>query len=154
MKLESKSSANKSVSWHTLDRAKVEEILGTNAHGLEPHEVEGRVALYGPNALEEAPPPSVLALTLQQFRSPLIYILLVATAVTSVLGEYIDAGVIAAVLALNAIIGFVQEYRAEHSMRALMQLVSPHAGVIRGHPMGPWPVSYLPRFPPDSPSSG
>ncbi|HEY5543404.1 MAG TPA: hypothetical protein VIM04_09145 [Candidatus Binatia bacterium] len=73
-----------------------------------------------------------MAILLHQFRSPLIYILLVATAVTLFLGEYIDAGVIAAVLALNAVIGFVQEYRAEHSVRALMQLVSPHARVIRG----------------------
>jgi Ca2+-transporting ATPase len=73
-----------------------------------------------------------LAILLHQFRSPLIYILLVATAVTLFLGEYIDAGVIAAVLALKAVIGFVQEHRAEHSVRALMQLVSPHARVIRG----------------------
>ena len=51
---------------------------------------------------------------------------------TLALGEYIDSGVIAAVLALNAIIGFIQEYRAEHSVRALMQLVSPKARVIRG----------------------
>lgn len=47
------------------------------------------------------------------------------------LGEYIDSGVIGAVLALNAVIGFVQEYRAEHSVRALMQLISPRARVIR-----------------------
>jgi len=133
MKPESKDSGSrKSVPWHTLERAKVEEILGTNAHGLEAHEIEARLARYGPNALEEAPPPAILALLLHQFRSPLIYILLAATAVTLVLGEYIDAGVIAAVLTLNAIIGFIQEYRAEHSVRALMQLVSPHARVIRG----------------------
>jgi len=122
MKPESKDSGSrKSVPWHTLERAKVEEILGTNAHGLEAHEIEARLARYGPNALEEAPPPAILALLLHQFRSPLIYILLAATAVTLVLGEYIDAGVIAAVLALNAVIGFVQEHRAEHSVRALMQ---------------------------------
>jgi Ca2+-transporting ATPase len=118
--------------WHVLDRTEVEAILGTSAHGLEAPAIEARLARHGPNALEDAPPPSVLALLLHQFRSPLIYILLLATAITLLLGEYIDAGVIAAVLVLNAVIGLVQEHRAEVSVRALMRLVSPHARVIRG----------------------
>jgi Ca2+-transporting ATPase len=118
--------------WHVLDYSRVEEILGTSVHGLDATEVTARLARHGANTLEETPPPSPLAVLLHQFRSPLIYILLIATVVTLALGEYIDSGVIAAVLALNAIIGFIQEYRAEHSVRALMQLVSPKARVIRG----------------------
>ena len=118
--------------WHALVGSKVEEILATSVHGLDTAEVRARLERYGPNALDEAPPPSPLAILLHQFRSPLIYILLIAAVVTLALGEYVDSGVIAAVLALNAVIGFVQEYRAEHSVRALMQLVSPRARVIRG----------------------
>jgi magnesium-transporting ATPase (P-type) len=114
--------------WHVLDRSAIEEILSTSAHGLDAAEVEGRFTLYGPNALEEAPPPNPLAIFLHQFRSPLIYILLVATVVTLFLGEYIDAGVIGAVLVLNAIIGFVQEYRAEHSVRAWCDWSRPGRG--------------------------
>jgi magnesium-transporting ATPase (P-type) len=68
---------------------------------------------------------------LHQFRSPLIDILLAATVVTLLLEEYIDAGVIAAVLLLNAVIGFSQERRAEQSVRALMRLMAPHARAIR-----------------------
>jgi Ca2+-transporting ATPase len=118
--------------WHMLDGAEVEAWLGTSAHGLEAREVEARLARHGPNALEDAPPPSALGILVHQFQSPLIYILLLATAVTLLLGEYIDTGVIGAVLLLNAIIGFTQEYRAEAPVRALMRLVAPHARVIRG----------------------
>jgi calcium-translocating P-type ATPase len=120
--------------WHTLPPDDVASALATGPHGLSRAEVAARLERYGPNALEEAPPPSVLALLLHQFRSPLIYILLVAAVVTLLLEEYIDAGVIAAVLVLNAVIGFTQERQAESSVRALMRLVSPHARVIRdGH---------------------
>jgi magnesium-transporting ATPase (P-type) len=118
--------------WHTLDRPRVEKLLGTGPGGLDPHEVEPRLRRHGPNLLEEAPPPSPLAILLHQFRSPLIYILLLAVLVTTALAEYIDAAVIAAVLALNALIGFIQEYRAEESVRALMRLAAPRARVIRG----------------------
>jgi cation-transporting ATPase F len=118
--------------WHTLDRAAVEDLLATSAHGIDRETVEERLRRYGPNALEETPPASALAVLLHQFQSPLIYILLLATAVTLLVGEYIDAGVIAAVLALNASIGFLQERRAERSVRALMHLVAPRAHVIRG----------------------
>jgi calcium-translocating P-type ATPase len=120
--------------WHALEPAAIEAQLDTTPHGLTRDAATARLQRYGPNQLEEAPPPSVLALLLHQFRSPLIYILLVATVVTLLLEEYIDAGVIAAVLLLNAVIGFTQERQAEFSVRALMRLVSPHARVIReGH---------------------
>jgi calcium-translocating P-type ATPase len=118
--------------WHTLAQHKIEGLLGTNLHGLDAAEVAARLERHGPNALEKTAPPSPLAILLHQFRSPLIYILLIAAIVTLALEEYIDSGVIAAVLALNAIIGFIQEYRAENAVRALMQLVSPKARVIRG----------------------
>jgi magnesium-transporting ATPase (P-type) len=122
------------VSWHAVDVAEVETRLGTGPHGLDPAEAVARQELYGPNALEDEPPPSLLVVTLRQFKSPLIYILLGAAAVTVLLGEYLDAVVIAAVLILNALIGVTQERQAEGAVRALMQLVVPRARVIRdGH---------------------
>ncbi len=69
---------------------------------------------------------------LNQFKSPLIYILLIAAVVTFFLAEYIDTGVIMAVVVLNAVIGYVQEYKAEESMKALKKMVMPRAKVIRG----------------------
>ena len=117
--------------WHALDRSEVETILGAGTHGLTEAEIEARLAHYGPNQLEEAPPPNNLAILLHQFQSPLIYILVAATVVTALLGKYIDSAVIAAVLALNAAIGFTQERQAEISVRALMGLVAPRARVVR-----------------------
>ncbi|MDQ4084151.1 MAG: HAD-IC family P-type ATPase, partial [Actinomycetota bacterium] len=117
--------------WHALDRTEVESALATDERSLSEAEAVRRLEYYGPNRLEEAPPPSALAILLNQFKSPLIYILLIAAAITLLLGDYIDTSVIAAVLVLNAVIGFTQERRAEASVRALMQLAAPRARVIR-----------------------
>jgi calcium-translocating P-type ATPase len=117
--------------WHAREPGEVAALLDTGPHGLSRAEARARLERYGPNQLEEAPPPSALAVLLHQFRSPLIYILVIAAVVTVTLGDYIDASVIAAVLILNAAIGFIQERRAEQSVRALMRLLAPHARVIR-----------------------
>jgi calcium-translocating P-type ATPase len=117
--------------WHALDAGAVGEALATGDRGLSSEVARERLAEYGPNRLAEQPPTSALELLVHQFKSPLIYILLVAAVVTIAIGEYIDAGVIAAVLVINAAIGFFQEKRAEDSVRALMRLVSPKAHVIR-----------------------
>ncbi|MFO7589961.1 MAG: HAD-IC family P-type ATPase [Acidimicrobiia bacterium] len=118
--------------WHALDREDVASRLATRHEGLTSDEVEERRVRHGPNELEEIPPPSPLTILVHQFTSPLIYLLLLATVVTVVLGEYIDASVIAAVLILNAVIGFTQEQGAERSVHALMRLLAPHARVVRG----------------------
>jgi magnesium-transporting ATPase (P-type) len=121
-------------SWHALDPAEVEQRLDTGRHGLRAAEVRARLERHGPNQLEEEPRPSAVLVLLRQFRSPLVLILLAALIVTVLLGEHLDAAVIAAVLALNALIGFTQERKAEGAVRALMQLVVPHARVVRdGH---------------------
>lgn len=120
--------------WHALDVEAVQRRLMTDAHGLSPHEVEARLDRFGPNQMDEEPSPPAWAVFAGQFRSPLIFILLAAFVVTMALGEYVDAGVIAAVLVLNAVIGFTQERKAEGAVRSLMQLVVPRARVLRdGH---------------------
>jgi calcium-translocating P-type ATPase len=118
-------------SWVEMTVAEVREVLGTQGAGLSKAEVDRRFAETGPNVLAEAEPPGLWAQLWHQFQSPLVYILLVATAVTLVVEEYVDAGVIFAVLALNAGIGFFQERKAENAVRALMGLVAPKAHVIR-----------------------
>lgn len=113
--------------WHSLTASDVASILNTGEHGVSREEAVERLERVGPNKLQEASGPSWIQLLLHQFQSPLIYLLVIATVVTVFLQEFIDAGVIAAVLLLNAVIGFVQERRAEDSVRALMKLVSPQA---------------------------
>ena len=117
--------------WHIIDGGDVERLLETGGHGLTAADAEARLSRYGPNQLEEEPPTPAWVVFVRQFRSPLIFILLVALAVTLALGEYLDASVIAAVLVLNAVIGSTQERKAEGAVRALMQLVVPHARVVR-----------------------
>ncbi|MGF1616820.1 MAG: HAD-IC family P-type ATPase, partial [Acidimicrobiia bacterium] len=117
--------------WHALTTSDVEERLGTGSSGLSESEASVRLSANGPNRLEEEPPPPALLVFLRQFRSPLIFILLVAMVVTLLLAEYLDAVVIGIVLLLNAVIGFVQERKAEGAVRALMQLVVPVARVVR-----------------------
>ncbi|HLV60257.1 MAG TPA: HAD-IC family P-type ATPase [Fredinandcohnia sp.] len=117
--------------WHALDAQAVADRLRTGKAGLTQAEAERRLAAYGPNELEAAPPESALRVFFRQFESPLIYILLVAMAITVVLGAFIDAGVIAAAILLGVVIGFFQERRAEESVRALMRLLSPKARVVR-----------------------
>lgn len=110
----------------------VAQQLHTTEQGLSVEEVHRRLHQYGYNEIEKAKPVSIFQTILHQFQSPLIYILMVAAVVTFLLGDYIDSGVIAAVLILNAIIGFIQEFRAERAVRALMQLTAPQAHVLRG----------------------
>ncbi|HEX6235270.1 MAG TPA: HAD-IC family P-type ATPase [Jiangellaceae bacterium] len=117
--------------WHAISAAEALEILESSPRGLSSVEAERRLAEYGPNVLEEVEPPSRLIVFLRQFRSPLIYILVVAAVVTSVLREWTDTIVIAAVLLLNAAIGYVQERKADASVRALMQMAVPKARVVR-----------------------
>ena len=117
--------------WHALPPGEAAARLGTGEHGLSTGEVATRQRRHGPNQLAEPPPPSALAVLARQFRSPLIYILIAAAAATTALGDYLDAAVIAAVLAINATVGFVQERKADHAVRALARLVVPRARVVR-----------------------
>src|SRR4030066_210919 len=117
--------------WYQLEENKVLKKLETSEEGLSDSEAGKRLETYGPNKLPEAEAISKLKILFHQFTSPLIYILMVAAIVTAFLGEYIDTGVIVAVLILNAIIGYFQEYKAETSVRALKSMVVPRARVLR-----------------------
>jgi magnesium-transporting ATPase (P-type) len=118
--------------WHTLDSADAASILDTGADGLTDDEVARRRERFGPNEVEPEREQRWWELVLHQFRDPLIYILLIAAAVTLLLREYADAGVIVAVVLLNAVIGFWQERRAQQAMNALAQMSAPRAEVVRG----------------------
>lgn len=117
--------------WHAVSCDQAAYLLNTSPNGLSHQEAQTRLKRYGENVLEETKPISIFQLILHQFQSPLIYILLVAALVTLWMGDYIDSAVIAGVLLLNATVGFIQEYRAERSVRALKRLTEPRAHVVR-----------------------
>lgn len=119
--------------WHALDAREVAELLVTTPRGLATDEAVARLRRWGPNQLDEEPPPNPLLLFVRQFANPLIIILVVAAAVTTALGELLDTALIVVALLLNAVIGFAQERRAANAVRALMQLVVPRSRVLRDH---------------------
>lgn len=117
--------------WYQLDTKTVFTESGARPQGLTASEVEERLQRFGPNSLPEEEGLSRLKILLHQFKSPLIYILIVAAIVTAILKEYIDTGVIVAVVILNAIVGYLQEFKAETSVRALKNMVVAKARVLR-----------------------
>lgn len=117
--------------WHTMSVSELSERLQTSQHGLTNEQAASRLAEWGLNELPHAPRPTWWQIALRQFRSPLIYILAIAAAVSVAIGEPIDAAFIAAVLGLNALIGGYQEWRAEKSTQALQQLLQIRAAVMR-----------------------
>jgi magnesium-transporting ATPase (P-type) len=117
--------------WYQREIDQVFADLNTSEHGLTESEVKERLQKFGPNKLAEEEKISRLKILLHQFKSPLIYILLIAAVVTAFLQEYKDTGVIAAVLLLNALIGYIQEVKAEKHVRALKKMVVAKARVIR-----------------------
>jgi len=120
--------------WHAESVEAVFESLDSTADGLSREDAIDRLAKYGPNHLPEAETRGPLIRFIYQFHNVLIYVLLVASGVTAILGHWVDASVILAVVLLNASIGFVQEGKAEDALKAIRQMLSPNAMVIRdGH---------------------
>ena len=117
--------------WHAMNTARVFTLLDAGEGGLAKDKVNLRLDEYGPNRLPEASRRGPLVRFLYQFHNLLIYVLLVASGVTAMLGHWVDAGVILGVVVVNAVIGFVQEGKAENALRAIRQMLSPQAVVLR-----------------------
>jgi Ca2+-transporting ATPase len=119
-------------SWHAVDPDEVLDRLATYAEsGLSSSEAEKRLAQYGPNELEEAPPTSFWQMLGEQFNNFVVILLIVAAVISALLGDYIEAAAIFAIVILNAALGVIQERRAAQELAALQKLASPDAQVIR-----------------------
>jgi cation-transporting P-type ATPase F len=117
--------------WHAMGRKDVLAFLGVDERGLSAGQVDERLEKYGPNLLPQEDKPSALRRFMMQFKNVLIYVLLVAAVLTLALGEFVDSAVIFAVVIINAIIGFIQEGKAERAMEAIRAMLSPKALVVR-----------------------
>jgi magnesium-transporting ATPase (P-type) len=117
--------------WHALDGAEVLSLLDTSAAGLTAPEAAARLQCHGRNELPPPPRRSLLARFLLQFHNVLIYVLLIAAGVKFLLGRLVDAGVILGVVVINAVIGFIQEGKAERALEAVRALLARRAVVVR-----------------------
>nr|MDJ0889489.1 cation-transporting P-type ATPase [Desulfobacterales bacterium] len=129
--MEQQSVIERAPPWHNLGAEEALQRLAVTTDGISEAEAEERLARHGPNRL---PPPKrrgSLARFLAQFHNVIIYVLLVAGAVTAVLGHYVDSGVIFGVVLVNALIGFIQEGKAEKALEAVRSLLSQQAMVLR-----------------------
>ncbi|MDP3948260.1 MAG: HAD-IC family P-type ATPase [bacterium] len=118
-------------SWYTKKTSEVLEILHSNKDGLSREEVEQRLAKYGLNKLPEAKLDSLLIIFLRQFQSPLIYILLAASLIVFLMHEFIDGSIILFVLTFNAIVGTIQEGKAQNTLLALKKFAETNTKVLR-----------------------
>src|SRR5262245_57315820 len=99
--------------WHALESEKVAQRLGSDLKvGLSGLAAARRLSTHGPNELPETPPTSLYHIFLSQFSSLIIWVLIGAAVVSAGLQEWLDAGAILAIVALNALTGFIQEYKA------------------------------------------
>ncbi|HSF81164.1 MAG TPA: cation-translocating P-type ATPase [Anaerolineales bacterium] len=119
-------------SWHALETNEILRKLATPADkGLTSEEAQKRMQQFGPNALAEAPGTTFWQMLLEQFNNFVVLMLIAAALISALLGEYIEASAIMAIVILNAALGVIQEYRAEQALVALRKLAAPDAHVIR-----------------------
>ncbi len=122
---------NQNREFHTLKTPYVLKALETGSEGLSNQAARARLEKYGPNRLPVGAGRSVFTRFLMQFHNILIYVLLGAAVITAALDHWVDSAVILAVVFVNAIIGFVQEGKAEKAMEAIRHMLAPHANVLR-----------------------
>ncbi|MDQ7781598.1 MAG: cation-translocating P-type ATPase [Desulfomonilaceae bacterium] len=121
----------RAIDWHQLDPKETAEKLQSSSDGLTSEEARQRQERYGPNVLIEKKPKSPWVMFLDQFKDFMILVLIAAAVVAGLVGEAVDSIAILVIVLLNAVLGFVQEYRAEKAMAALKKLAAPSATVIR-----------------------
>jgi P-type Ca2+ transporter type 2C len=126
----------KPMQFHVMSIEQSLSELKSGTQGLAPEEAHARLARFGPNEIVEKQLKSPLMMLLGQFTDFMIIVLIAAAVVSGVIGEIADAIAILVIVVLNAVLGFVQEYRAERAMAALKKMAAANAAVIRaGHIM-------------------
>jgi len=119
------------VTYHAMPVHDALDALGVGAEGLDNDEAAHRLRRHGPNRLPEAPRRSPLLRFLSHFHNILIYVLIASAVVTATLGHWVDTCVILAVVIVNAVIGYIQEGRAEQAMAAIRGMLAPQSAVLR-----------------------
>ena len=121
----------KDEAWHALSPEDVLRHLEVQGDGLTDEQAARRLSQYGPNQLQEAPRPTFWHMLWDQLNNFVVILLIVASIVSALLGDYVEAAAIMAIVVLNAVLGIVQEQRAEEALAALKRLAAPDAQVMR-----------------------
>lgn len=119
------------LSWHSITPEVAIEKSGSRTSGLDEAEAAERIARIGGNKLPEPLSKTKLERFLSQFHNLLIYILIGAGVITALLGHWLDSVIIAAVVVVNAVVGFIQEGKAQHAMESIRKMLSLEATVLR-----------------------
>ena len=117
--------------WHTLDAGAVFQKIASSEAGLSSEQVQERLRLHGPNQITKKPTDSVLQLLWRQINNPLIWVLLGSAGLAILLGKVTDGLVVLSVVVINAVIGFIQEFKAGRAIEALSGMVPQNAMVVR-----------------------
>ena len=118
-------------SWHSFSAEDVISKLNAPPTGLSSEEAEKRLQQYGANELKEKPRPSFFQLVLAQLNNFIVILLIIASIISAVLGDWIEAGVIMLIVVLNAALGVIQESKAEEALAALKKMAAPECQVLR-----------------------
>lgn len=118
-------------SWHSFSMNDVISRLNAPPTGLSSEEVAKRLNQYGPNELKEKPRPSFFQLVIAQLNNFIVILLIVASIISALLGDWIEAGVIMLIVVLNAALGVIQESKAEEALAALKKMAAPECHVLR-----------------------
>ncbi len=117
--------------WHSLEKETVFQELDSSESGLSEKEAKERIKTFGHNTLQVKSSETILSILIRQLHNPLIYVLLCSTVAAGLLGKFTDSMVVLAVVILNTLIGFIQEYKAHKTIRALTLVIPQKTSVLR-----------------------
>ncbi|MFD0836482.1 calcium-translocating P-type ATPase, PMCA-type [Mariniflexile aquimaris] len=119
------------MNWHLLPIREISQLLNTSSSGLSTINSSQRLIEYGKNEIEDTKKKTILQMVLHQLTDVMILILIAAAVISGIIGDVTDTIIILVIIILNAIVGFVQEYRAEKAMEALKSMMASHARTLR-----------------------
>jgi calcium-translocating P-type ATPase len=117
--------------WHSYSLDAIFKKLQTSPNGLDENEAKKRLSQYGPNSIHLEPPIKPLKILIRQLHNPIVYTLIFSTFFSLIIGKFIDSFIIFAVIILNTLIGFIQEYKAYKIIKSLSKLTPEHVTVKR-----------------------
>ncbi len=131
------------LAWHALSATACLDAMDTDSRGVTESEARVRLAQHGPNEVQLREPPGALSRFARQFNNPLLFVLLGAAAITASLQHWTDTAVILGVVVINALVGFIQEGRAEKALLSIQRLLDPVCQVVRAGAATEIPARFL-----------